>query len=151
MKLTSTAFEDEGRIPKEYTADGANVSPPLAWTDAPDGAKAFALSVMDPDAPGGDFVHWLLYDIPEHKRDLTTGIPNDEFVLASAKQGLNDFGDLGYGGPAPPAPAEHRYVFELTALDDLTRLKPGAGPDDLRRAMEGHVLAIAKLTGRYKR
>ena len=151
MQLTSTVFEHEKPLPKKYTADGENISPPLAWTDVPDDTKCYALFMEDPDAPGGNFVHWLLYDLPHTAMGLPENVIKQPKTHDGAVQGLNDFGNYGYGGPAPPPPAEHRYVFELLALDAPTGLAPGANRRDMQKATEGHVLGIAILTARYKR
>jgi len=151
MELTSAAFGHEKGLPKKYTADGDDISPPLEWTDVPGDTRAFALIVEDPDAPGGTWVHWLLYDLPHTATGLPEGIINEPQTHEGAQQGKNDFGNYGYGGPAPPSPAEHRYVFELLALDAPTGLQPGASRQDIQEATEGHVRAIAVLTGRYKR
>lgn len=151
MQLTSAAFKNDEQIPKRFTGDGEDISPPLAWEGAPGDTQAFALIVDDPDAPGGTFVHWLLYDLGKDVDVLEEGLAPSPRVLGGARQGKNDFGRFGYGGPAPPPPAEHRYIFQLLALDAPTGLEAGAGRKELEAATEGHVLATAVLTGRYKR
>lgn len=151
MRLMSQAFEHEQPMPERYTADGEDISPPLKWREAPDGTDAFALVVEDPDAPDGTFVHWVLYDLSATENGLPENVAAGPTGFKGAKQGRNDFGNVGYGGPAPPPPAEHRYVFELLALDAPTGLEPGADREALRAATEGHVLGIARLTGRYRR
>jgi Raf kinase inhibitor-like YbhB/YbcL family protein len=102
MKIKSPAFEKNAVIPREFTCDGPDKSPPLSWTDVPRGTKSFALVVEDPDAPGGAFLHWLLYDIPESRDHLDPDLPRSGNLVNGAKQGLNDFRTIGYGGPCPP-------------------------------------------------
>ena len=151
MQLTSTAFAEGQAIPSKYTCDGQNVSPPLSWTGAPAGTKSLALIIDDPDAPSGTWVHWLVYDLPDTARDLPEGLPKSQYIPGGAKQGLNDFKHLGYGGPCPPAGKAHRYYLKLYALDRVLELKPGATKKDIERAMEKHTLAEGQLMGTYKR
>jgi Raf kinase inhibitor-like YbhB/YbcL family protein len=151
MQLTSTAFAEGAAIPAKYTCDAPNVSPPLKWSGVPAGAKSQALIVDDPDAPSGTWVHWLLYDLPPAAIELPEDLPKSQYVAGGAKQGLNDFRHLGYGGPCPPRGKPHRYFFKLYALDALLDLKPGATKKDLERAMEKHILAQAQLMGTYQR
>jgi Raf kinase inhibitor-like YbhB/YbcL family protein len=155
IRLESAAFKDGGTIPKAHTCDGRGTSPPLAWSGVPEAARSLALIVEDPDAPGGTFTHWVLFDVPPGTKGLGEGIPPEGEVRltpagAAARQGRNDFGKLGYGGPCPPR-GTHRYVFLLYALDAPLNLKPGATRDDLLRAMKGHILAEGRLMGRYSR
>ena len=151
MKLTSTAFTDGSAIPRQFTCDGTDLSPALAWSDAPQSAKSFSLIADDPDAPVGTWVHWVLYDVPPELKQLTEGVPKDEQLANGARQGRNDFRRIGYGGPCPPPGAAHRYFFKLYALDAKLNLKAGASKADLEKAMSGHILAQASLMGRYKR
>ncbi len=151
LKLTSTAFDPGANIPKKFTCDGPDVSPALAWTDAPAGTQSFALIVDDPDAPVSTWVHWVLYDLPANARELAEGVPKQEELPSGARQGRNDFRKIGYGGPCPPPGPAHRYFFKLYALDSKTSLKPGATKADLQKAMKGHILAEAELMGRYQR
>jgi Raf kinase inhibitor-like YbhB/YbcL family protein len=150
MNLTSV-FEPDGRISPRYTCDGRDDSPALRWSDVPDAVKSFVLIVGDPDAPGGTFVHWVLYDLPPKARVLPEGIPPSESVPGGGTQGLNDFGRVGYGGPCPPAGPPHRYVFTLSALDTQLGLAPRTRAAEVRRAMRNHVLAEAQLVGRFAR
>ncbi len=150
INLTSTAFEDGGIIPPKYTADGENVSPPLVWTNAPDGTKSFALICDDPDAPVGDWVHWVIYDLPSDVTLLPENVPSDQSLEGGAVHGLNDFGRYGYGGPAPPS-GTHRYFFKLYALDTVLNRNPGLRKNELLKTMEGHILAKGQLMGRYSR
>jgi Raf kinase inhibitor-like YbhB/YbcL family protein len=149
MKIESTAFSDGGLIPKIYTCDGRDVSPPLSWTGLPDGSRTLALICDDPDAPGKTWVHWVLYDLPVTVEGLPEGVPPRKDALGGV-QGTNDFRKLGYGGPCPPS-GTHRYFFKLYALDSALRLTAGATKAQLERAMEGQVLAQASLMGRYAR
>lgn len=150
MELTSSSFRD-GRIPNEFTCDGAGGSPQLAWTAPPATAVSLALVVTDPDAPGGTFVHWVLYDLPASLRALPTALPTLGQLPDGSRQGHNDFGNLGYGGPCPPGHSTHRYVFDLYALDAPLNLPPGATRKQVAAAMQGHILARGELIGRYSR
>lgn len=151
--LTSNAFKNGERIPTRYTCDGPDVSPPLAWSGAPQGTKAFAVICDDPDAPRGTWVHWVLYELPANLTSLPEGVPAQDTLpqLGGAKQGRNDFGRNAYGGPCPPPGKPHRYFFKLYALDAPLGLKPGARKEDVERASRGHVLGEAQLMGVYGR
>jgi len=151
MQLTSTAFAEGSLIPVRFTCDGENVSPPLKWTGAPPGAKSLALIVDDPDAPMGVWVHWVVYDLPPNSTQLPEAVPKTQYLPGGAKQGLNDFKHLGYGGPCPPPGKPHRYFFKLFALDRVIDLRPGTTKKDFEAAMEGHKLAEGQLMGIYKR
>lgn len=145
MKLESSAFHHNQTIPAVYTCDGDNVSPPLSWSGSPENTQSLALIVDDPDAPGGDFVHWLAWNIPSS----ITGIEKAALAVG-AIQGTTDFGKPGYGGPCPPS-GNHRYQFKLYALDTMLELLTTTGKKDLEKAMDGHVLDQATLIGRYAR
>ncbi|HIJ65963.1 MAG TPA: YbhB/YbcL family Raf kinase inhibitor-like protein [Candidatus Hydrogenedentes bacterium] len=151
LTVSSSAFQNGAAIPKQYTGDGPDVSPPLTWGAPPDGTKSFALICDDPDAPVGTWVHWVIYDIKPETRELPEGVPTQETLADGAKQGLNDFRKVGYGGPAPPRGKPHRYFFKLYALDAELGLKPRATKKDVERAMKGHVLADGQLMGTYQR
>jgi len=151
IQVTSTAFEDGGFIPVRHTCQGEDVSPPLEWANVPAEAKSLALICDDPDAPRGTWVHWVVYDIPPGFTGLSEAIPPHEVTPDGAKQGLNDFNRLGYGGPCPPPGGPHRYFFKLYALDIEPGLPAGATKADLLRAIEGHVLAEGQLVGKYER
>jgi Raf kinase inhibitor-like YbhB/YbcL family protein len=148
-KIQSSAFKEGEKIPSKFTCDGENVSPHLSWSDFPNGTKTFALIVDDPDAPGGIFVHWVVYNIPSNVTSLPEGTTFQN-LPKGANQGTNHFGDNDYGGPCPPS-GTHRYYFKLYALDSEVQLKTGAGKRDLLIAMEGHILAEAQLMGKYER
>jgi Raf kinase inhibitor-like YbhB/YbcL family protein len=151
MSLTSSAFGDGKRIPKEFTCDGANLPPPLAWTGAPEGTKSFALIFDDPDAPTGTWVHWVLWGLPEDTADLSEGVRLDTHLPGGAKQGLNSWHRPRYEGPCPPSGKPHRYYFKLYALDTVITLPDGADKNALERAMIGHILEVGQYMGRFGR
>ncbi|MFQ6007488.1 MAG: YbhB/YbcL family Raf kinase inhibitor-like protein [Candidatus Zixiibacteriota bacterium] len=150
LTITSTAFQEGGIIPKQYTCDGADISPPLAWSGVPEGTKSLALISDDPDAPVGTWVHWVLFNIPPDTNKLPENVPTDQTLSDGATNGVNDFGKLGYGGPCPPS-GTHRYYFKIYALDTMLDLSGRVTKKDLLKAMEGHILAEAQLMGKYKR
>ncbi|MEW6025986.1 MAG: YbhB/YbcL family Raf kinase inhibitor-like protein [Planctomycetota bacterium] len=150
IKLTSPAFKNGSSIPAKYTADGDDISPALAWTDVPKEAKTLALICDDPDAPGGAWVHWVMYNIPPAASGLPEAVPVQEVLENGAQQGLSDFKRPGYGGPAPPS-GTHRYFFKLYALDTVLQLDPKTTTKDiLVKAMEGHIIGKGQLMGTYK-
>ena len=150
MMITSPAFDQGGSIPAEYTCQGQNSSPALAWSEVPAGTKSLALICDDPDAPVGTFIHWVLYNIPADATGLPAGITSQEALENGAMQGVNGARKSGYTGPCPPS-GTHRYYFKLYALDKVLDLKPGATRDQLLQAMEGHILAQGQLMGRYQK
>ncbi len=145
IQITSPSFVDGQLIPKKYTCDSSNISPQLDWTGVPAGAQSLALIADDPDAPGGTWVHWVLFNIPV----TMSGLP--EGVKGSGVQGRNDFSKLGYGGPCPPKGPAHRYFFKLYALDRSLSLNEGARKADVEKAMAGHILGQGQLMGKYGR
>jgi Raf kinase inhibitor-like YbhB/YbcL family protein len=154
MKLSSTVFAHEAAIPAHYTCDGTNVSPPLAWTNAPAGTKSFALVVTDPDAPDPKapkvtWVHWVLYDLPGDATGLREAIPV-KGLPPGTLEGSNDWGRTGYGGPCPPI-GRHRYVHTLYALDTVLADLDKPTRAKLLAAMKDHVLGTAELIGTYQR
>lgn len=155
LSLSSSAFQNEGTIPKKYTCDGEDVSPPLQWTETPAGTKSFALIMDDPDAPPGTWVHWVLYDLPGEIQKLDENFPKTEQHASGAKHGscwgVNDFSRTGYYGPCPPPGAPHRYYYKLYALDQALNLPAKASKPELLKAMEGHIVGEAQLMGRYGR
>jgi Raf kinase inhibitor-like YbhB/YbcL family protein len=150
MKLTSTAFEDGGMIPKKYTCDGDDVSPPLSWEGVPAHSKELALICDDPDAPMGTWVHWVIYNISPQLKGFGENISHEKKLPNGAVQGINDFRRIGYGGPCPPG-GTHRYFFRLYALDISLDLDPGASKAQLLKAMQGHILEETRMYGKYKR
>ncbi len=151
LALSSSAIAPGATIPREHTCDGADRSPPLAWAEPPPDTASLALLVEDPDAPGGTFTHWLLYELPAHTRSLVAGIPPLDTLPEGARQGRNDFGTVGYRGPCPPPGRTHRYIFRLYALDRPTGLAPGATRNQFLQVIKGHVLATGELVGFYSR
>ena len=148
--LESSAFEHGGAIDPTYTCDGADLSPPLAWHGVPPGTRSFVLIADDPDAPVGIWVHWVYYDIPASVTRLSEGLPAVDRPPSGGTHGITDFRRLGYGGPCPPG-GTHRYFFKLYALDTVLGLEPWASKQQVKEAMEGHVLDTAKLMGTYAR
>jgi len=151
IELTSTAFQEGDSIPERYTGDGNDASPPLRWSEPPQGTKSFALVCDDPDAPRGTWVHWVLYNLPATTTNLPEGVPAKGEVEGGGRQGKNDFDNLGYGGPAPPKGKPHRYFFKVYALDATPDLPAGTTKAKLLEAMKGHVLAEGQLMGKYGR
>jgi Raf kinase inhibitor-like YbhB/YbcL family protein len=146
MVVTSSAFVEGAPIPATYTCSGAGSSPPLAWSGAPAAARSFALIVDDPDAPGGTFTHWVLFDLPGSSGSLAAG------SSGGGVEGKNSFGANAYGGPCPPAGKAHRYFFKLFALDVATVSLPvGSARSALETAMTGHVVAQGSLMGTFAR
>jgi hypothetical protein len=143
MKLSSLAIEDGKPIPIEYTCDGADISPPLTFGNIPKNAKSLSIIMLDPDAPGGTFVHWLVWNIPSN----ITGFLEGENI--TFPQGTNDFGNIGYNGPCPPPGKKHRYFFKLYALDTFLDLNQGATREELEEAMSGHIVGETQLMGTY--
>ena len=144
MKITSSAFQEGGNIPSKFTCDGSDNSPPLQVTGIPSEAKSLVLIADDPDAPGGLFTHWLVWNIPPQTNSIAEG------SAPKGVQGANDFGKSGYRGPCPP-PGTHRYSFKIFALDRELDLRAGAKRTEVDAAMKGHVTAKGELVGRYAR
>jgi Raf kinase inhibitor-like YbhB/YbcL family protein len=153
MKLTSSAFQQGETIPKKYTGDGADVSPPLRWEGANLGTKSFALVCDDPDAPVGTWTHWVLYNLRADVGTLEEGVGKQETLPSGARQGKNSWADnnIGYRGPSPPKGKPHRYFFKVYALDAVLDQPPGASKQQLEKVMKGHVLAHGELMGMYGR
>ena len=149
FKLIVSAFPEQGLIPKLYTCEGADVSPSLEWSGEPRDTQSFAIIVDDPDAPGGVWTHWLLYDLPANLHELAQGYKPGRL----GKSGANDFGKPGYGGPCPPrGHGPHRYYFRVYSLGvPSLGLRDGAKRAEVDHALKGHVLATAEYMGRYER
>lgn len=147
MELKSSAFDPGGVIPRKYTGEGEDVSPPLSWNKVPEEARELALICDDPDAPTPKpWVHWVVYNIDPS----ATGFP--EGSVGGATEGVNDFGRTGYGGPMPPkGHGVHHYHFKLYALGEKLNLSPGLSKDQLLSAMEGKIIGEAELVGTYER
>jgi Raf kinase inhibitor-like YbhB/YbcL family protein len=150
MQVTSIAFQDGETIPKQYTADGKNTSPPLQWTAGPEGTTSFVLIGDDPDAPRGTWVHWVFFNLAPDMHALAEAVPRDGNP-GGANQGTNDFKRRGYDGPSPPPGKPHRYFFKIYALSKLLDLPVAATKQQVVEAMEGHILASGQLMGRYGR
>lgn len=150
FELNSPAFAHLTPIPVKYSCDGENISPPLTWSDPPEGTLSFALINDDPDAPVGVWVHWVLYNIPAETRELREAIPAQDELSDGSLHGQNSWSRRDYGGPCPPG-GTHRYFFKFYALDTMLELGPGADTQSLRAAMEGHILAEVELMGTYSR
>ncbi len=145
LTITSPAFNNNEQIPKKYTCDGKDVSPPLSLGNIPPEAKSIALVVDDPDAPAGVWVHWVVWNIGTATREIVEGT-----VPTGAMQGRNDFGKSSYGGPCPPS-GTHRYFFKVYALNTTLNLPANSSKSDVEKAMKGHVVSEGHLVGLYKR
>jgi Raf kinase inhibitor-like YbhB/YbcL family protein len=148
--VTSAAFKEGELIPSKFTCDGINISPPVKWKTEINGIKSFALISDDPDAQSGDWVHWVVFNIPSDIRELREDCKANRNLPDEALMGTNDFRTISYGGPCPPS-GTHRYLFKIYALDVVLHLKAGATKNELLDAMKGHILAQGQLTGLYKR
>ena len=147
LTLTSPAFADNEFIPVQYTCDGDNISPPLEWSDVPEGTAELVLLLEDPRGPGGSQVYWALFGL-----DPASGGLEEGKVPASAVGGKNDYGRTDWAGPCPPFGKAHFYIFTLLALSEPSGLTEGASPrKDLPYALSGKVIAQAELTGQYRR
>lgn len=151
LELTSPVFKEGDLIPSRHTCQGPDRSPPLRWARPPKGTRSFALIADDPDAPVGTWVHWVIFNLPGETAELPEGVPSAESLPNGARQGLNDFKRVGYGGPCPPPGKPHRYYFKLYALDVSLDLKPRATKAQVLEAIKGHVLGEGQLMGRFGR
>jgi Raf kinase inhibitor-like YbhB/YbcL family protein len=145
LEVSSAAFKGDATIPAEYTCEGDDISPPLAWSAVPDGTRSIAILVEDPDAPKHTFTHWLVTDLPP----TTTTLPRDARLPAGASAATNDLGDAGYGGPCPPPRSRHHYHFHVYALD--TMIGPVENKAELAAKMRGHLLDEGELVATYER
>jgi Raf kinase inhibitor-like YbhB/YbcL family protein len=146
--LTSERFDAGKPIPEKYTCKGQNVSPSLAWFNDPEGVKSFALIMRDPDAPGGNWIHWVLYNIPVETNSLPDVLPGQGGIAFGADHGMNTAGNTYYEGPCPPS-GTHRYFFTLYALDTILDFPASPDAAALTAAMQGHILVQAELMGTY--
>jgi len=152
LEVSSNSFIDGQRLPIDFTCEGKNISPHIRWRGVPVGGKSFALICDDPDAPSGNFVHWVVFNIPATVFELSEGVPVTKKLESGAQQGVNGFGRVGYGGACPPrGHGVHRYIFNVYALDCKLSLSSGVSRAELEEAMRGHVLARGQITGRYSR
>lgn len=145
LQITSSAFQNNGMIPRQYTCDGKDINPPLMIANCPQETKSLALICDDPDAPMGIWVHWVIWNIDPGVKEI-----KEDTVPTGAIVGINDFRQHRYGGPCPPS-GTHRYFFKLYALDTLLSISPNSTKADLEKAMKGHILAEGQLIGLYKR
>lgn len=150
IQITSPLFKDGGPIPDRFTCDDLDMSPPIEWTNLPEGTKSVAIICDDPDAPVKTWVHWVIFNIPADVTRLPENVPPERELENGAKQGMNDFHKIGYDGPCPPS-GTHRFFFKIYALDTILDLPAGVSKRHLMIAMEDHVLAEAHLMGTYAR
>jgi Raf kinase inhibitor-like YbhB/YbcL family protein len=148
--IQSTAFKNGDVIPLRYSCDGDDISPPLNWTGVPEDTRSFTLIMEDPDAPGGTWVHWVVFNIPSDTRMVDPGDGTQSDLLEGTRVGNNGWGEAAYGGPCPPT-GTHRYIFTLYALDTHLDLSQGASSDVLREAILSHILSSAELMGTFSR
>ncbi len=152
LDLRSDSFAHGQMIPVKNSCEGADISPPLRWDPGPEETQSFALIIEDPDAPSGVFDHWVMFNIPADRTELEEGIPQVLLLGHGMKQGVNGFHHIGYRGPCPPAGDDsHRYFFHLYALDNMPAVEEGATKAELKKAMDGHILAEGVLLGMYAR
>lgn len=147
--VVSSVFAIGMAIPAPYGC--SPMSPPLSWSETPAGTQSIAVLCDDPDAPGGDWVHWVIFNLPADTRKLESGVPKVGQLPNGAVQGLNDYDEAGYNGPCPPPGRPHRYFFKVYALDTKLALTPAARKSDLLQAMKGHILAQGQIHGTFKR
>lgn len=146
LTLESTAFKQNSLIPNQFTCNGSDTSPPLTWHNIPPKTQSLALIISDPDAPNGEWIHWIMFNIPPTLTELDEGAP----LPQGAASGKNNWGTLNYRGPCPPL-GLHRYVFTLYALDKLLTVDNGSSKDIIMNAMTGHVIGTAELIGLYQK
>ena len=151
ITVTSSAFKEGEFIPKKYSGEGVDVSPPLTFSGMPAGTKSIAIICNDPDAPVGNWVHWVIFNIKPDTKSLAENLPKTLKILETANQGSNDFRKIGYNGPMPPPGKPHRYFFKVYALDTMLKLTDGIKKAELEKAMKGHIIAEGQLMGKYKR
>ena len=151
FEVKSDAFAPGGAIPAVHTCDGESTSPELNWPEPPPRALSFAVIMDDPDAPGGAFTHWVLYNLLNWTRDVPEALEKVKQPASGGFQGVNDFGDIGYGGPCPPPGESHRYRFTVYAVARLINLQAGASKEELLSAMAGRIVGQAELVGTYAR
>lgn len=151
LEMKSSAFRPNETIPVKHTCSGEDVSPPLSWQDVPQGTVSLALICDDPDAPGGSWVHWVIYNIPADSTDMPEGVAQEERIGEWIYQGVNDFNRIGYNGPCPPRGRPHRYIFTIYALDTTLDFRGKVNKESLLRAMKGHVLGQGSLIGKFGR
>ena len=152
IQVTSSSFENKGFISDTYACDilGLDKSPQLSFSKAPNDTQSFALIMFDPDAPGKNFVHWIIFNIPKTSSEVAEGLSKDPVLDNNIKQGTNGTGQIGYFGPCPPPKEIHRYIFKVFALDTMLDLEASTNEKQLLKAMKGHIIGKGKLVGLYK-
>lgn len=151
LSVSSTVFNTGQAIPKQYTGEGKDVSPPLKWTAGPKGTQCYAISVEDPDAPRGTWWHWIIANIPSKITELPEGASQGKSVPSGSIEGINDFKKAGYNGPLPPKGQNHHYHFKVVALNSPVKLNPGCSKEQYEEAIKGHITAQGELVGTYAR
>jgi hypothetical protein len=151
LHVVSSAFNEGGTIPADFTCDGVNVSPPLRWSNPPASTASIAVVADDPDASSGDFTHWIVYNLPPTARQLPKNVSPVPVLASGAKQGQNDFEKIGYSGPCPPEGAPHHYHFHVYALDKRLGFTDTIRRGDIDSAIEGHIVAEGELVATYGR
>lgn len=151
FRLESSAFREGETIPRQFTCEGEDISPALRWTAPPAGTRSFVLIAEDPDAPGGVWTHWIVFNLPAHVHQIPENVAKQAQVPGGGLQGLNSFGHIGYGGPCPPPGRPHHYFFRLYALDTVLSLKAGTSRQEVLDAVKGHILAKTHLMGLFGR
>ena len=151
IAVSSPTLKPNERIDERYTCEGDDVSPPLKWSGYPADSKSFVVIMEDPDAPGGGFTHWVVYNIPASVSELPEALPAIDKLDNGIYQGINDFGKIGYGGPCPPPGTTHRYFFRVYALDTVLELPPGATKDEVMKGLKDHIIGEGSLMVKYGR
>jgi Raf kinase inhibitor-like YbhB/YbcL family protein len=151
IKMQSKAFRDGSAIPDRYTCSANDLSPPLSWSGLPEATRSLAIVVYDTDAPSGNFVHWIAYDLPANQLGLPASVPKRTTLLGGGSQGLNDFGQVGYNGPCPPPGPAHHYHFNVFALSSMLNLEPRTTSERMEQAMQGKILATGDLVAIFGR
>jgi len=151
LSVSSSALSEGAVVPKKYTGEGDDSSPPLIWSKGPSGTQSYAVCCEDPDAPGGTWWHWIVYNIAADTTQLPASLPKSASLEHGILQGRNDFRKTGYNGPLPPPGKLHHYQYKVKALDTLLKLSPNASKAQFASALRGHVLAEGQLTSTYKR
>ncbi len=150
FSVASSSFENGKFIPSKFSCVGKDISPQLSWKNAPDGTKSFAIIVNDPDAPSGNWIHWVIYDIGATVNSIKES-ESKNMAAFGAVSGVNDFGKIGYNGPCPPPGHPHRYLFTVYALDKLLEKRNGITAERLQKMMKGHILAKSSYMGLFSR
>ncbi|HKJ43886.1 MAG TPA: YbhB/YbcL family Raf kinase inhibitor-like protein [Sunxiuqinia sp.] len=151
FNITTTAFEYGKSIPAKHACTGDDLSPQLSWDDVPKGTTSLALTIEDPDAPGGTFTHWIVYNLPADSNGLEAIVPIQKHLANGATQGKNDFGKTGYGGPCPPKGQEHRYFFRLFALKKKLPPESANDANSFHQAISGLIIEEAEYMGKFKK